>query len=64
MMLLQSPDCSVYAHLSEEGHPEVCTQQPFASMHHFHHFGVGTVQSVVQVRQFLFNNKWHYFNWL
>lgn len=44
----------VYSHLSEEGHSEVGAQQPFAGMHHLHHFGVGAVQSVIQVCQFLF----------
>lgn len=54
-------DCFVHSHLSEEGHSEVGAQQPFAGMHHLHHFGVGAVQSVIQVCQFLFrtDNKQH-----
>ncbi len=43
--------CKTY--LSKEGHSEVRAQQPFASMHHLHHFSVRTVEGVVQVCQFL-----------
>lgn len=43
-------------HLSKKGHSEECAQQPFPRMHHLHHFGVGAVQSVVEVRQFLFQS--------
>lgn len=44
-------------HLSKEGHSEVGAQQPLACVHHLHHFGVGTVEGVVQVRQFLFHRN-------
>lgn len=45
------------AHLSKEGHSEVGAQQPLARVHHLHDFGVGAVQRVVQVRQFLLSKS-------
>lgn len=44
-------------HLSKEGHSEVRAQQPLARVHHLHHFGIGTVEGVVQVCQFLFRRN-------
>ena len=41
------------SYLSEEGHSEVRAQHPLPRMHHLHHLGVGAVQGVVQVGQFL-----------
>lgn len=45
------------SYLSKEGHSEVCAQQPFASMHHLHHFSIGTVEGIIQVCQFLFRKN-------
>lgn len=42
-------------HLSKEGHSEVCSQQPLASVHHLHHFRIGPVERIIQVGQFLFD---------
>lgn len=44
-------------YLPKEGHSEVCAQQSFAGMHHLHHFSVRTVECVIQVCQFLFQQK-------
>ena len=43
------------SYLSKKGHSEVCAQQSLASMHHLHHFSVGTVEGIIQVCQFLFD---------
>lgn len=44
-------------YLSEECHSEKRAQKPLAGVHHLHDLGVGAVQRVIQMRQFLSTKK-------
>lgn len=57
MMMTLANSCffnvAVCPHLSKESHSEESSQQPLARVHHLHHLGVGAVEGVVQVCEFL-----------
>ena len=44
---------ALVTYLAEEGHSEVGAQEPLARVHDLHDLGVGPVQRVIQVGQFL-----------
>ena len=47
--------CQSLSYLAKESHSEVGSQQPLARVHDLCHFDVGTMECVIQVRQFLWN---------